>query len=126
MHDYCESRQGALVIPSAARREGPAFGGAPRAEGWASKKKGREIAAFPSLQDERLAVLFTAVRSTLSKILLMVPARRERGALTATLTALTRLSNLTALTRLTTLIARLLAVALYWVTRVRGFHKSLL
>jgi len=80
------------------------------------KKKGREIAAFPKLQDERLAVLFAAVRSTLSKILLMVPARRERG----------RLTNLTALTRLTTLTARLLAAALPWVIRVRGFHKPLL
>ena len=90
------------------------------------KKKGRESAAFPRLQDERLAVLFAAVRSTLSKILLIVPARRERGALPATLTALTRLTHLTALTRLATLTARLRAVALPWVTRVRGLHKSLL
>jgi hypothetical protein len=98
---------------------------APSKERGKSKKKGREIAAFPRLQDERLAVLLAAVRSTLSKILLSVPARREWGALPATLTALTRLTNLTALTRLTTL-TRLLAVALPWVTRVRGFHKSLL
>jgi hypothetical protein len=56
----------------------------------------------------------------------MVPARRERGALLATLTTLTRLTNLTALTRLTTLIALFRAVALPWVIRVRGFHKSLL
>jgi hypothetical protein len=81
------------------------------------KKKGREIAAFPRLQDERLAVLFAAVWFTLSEILLMVPARRERVALPATLTALTRLTTLT---------ARLLAVGLHWVIRVRGLHKSLL
>lgn len=90
------------------------------------KRKAAKIAAFPRLQDERLAVLFAAVRSTLSKILFIVLARRERGALPATLTALTRLTNLTALTRLTTLTARLPAVALPWVIRVRGFHKSLL
>ena len=90
------------------------------------KRKAAKIAAFPRLQDERLAVLFAAVRSTLSKVLLMVPARRERVALTAALTALTRLTNLTALTRLTTLSARLLAAGLPWVIRVRGLHKFLL
>jgi hypothetical protein len=82
------------------------------------KKKGREIAAFPKLQDDRLAVLFAAVRSTLSIILFSVPARRERGG--------GRLTHLTALTGLTTLTARLLATALPWVIRVVGFHKSLL
>jgi hypothetical protein len=80
------------------------------------KRKAAKFAAFPRLQDERLAVQFAAVRFILSKILVSVPARRERA----------RLTNLTALTRLTTLIARLLAVALHWVNRVRGFHKSLL
>jgi len=94
--------------------------------GKGEKRKAAKLAAFPRLQDERLAVLFAAVRSTLSKVLLMVPARRERAGLLATLTALTRLTHLTALTRLTTLTARLLAAALPWVIRVRGFHKSLL
>src|ERR1044072_4206983 len=70
----------------------------------ARKKKGREFAAFPSLQDERLAVQFAAVGSTLSIILFSVPARRERGR--------GRLTHLTALTGLTTLTARLLAAAL--------------
>src|ERR1041384_5037760 len=82
----------------------------------ARKKKGREFAAFPSLQDERLAVQFAAVGSTLSIILFSVPAERGRG----------RLTHLTALTGLTTLTARLLAAALPWVIRVVGLHKSLL
>ena len=90
------------------------------------KRKAARFAAFPRLQDEQLAIHFVAVRSTLSKVLLMVPARRERAALTTTLTALTRLTNLTALTWLTTLSARLLAAGLPWVIRVRGLHKSLL
>jgi len=90
------------------------------------KRKAAKFAAFPRLQDERLAIHFVAIRSTLSIIPFIVRARRERVALTATLTALTRLANLTALTRLTTLIARLLAAGLPWVIRVRGLHKSLL